>query len=112
MEIDGKRLSNTDVNGMEQSLNMQTANFTTSFIYKDVATISYTYYALRNLPYSVLMDITVTAKKDCSLGSASVMEAPDALKDVENYYNEIDRPHTTISLLTSTAKSPTGKLLM
>jgi len=40
------------------------------------------------------------------------MEAPDMLKDVQNYYNEIDRPHTRISLLTSTAKSPTGKLLM
>ena len=34
------------------------------------------------------------------------------LKDVQNYYNEIDRPHVVISLLTSTAKSPTGKLLM
>ena len=34
------------------------------------------------------------------------------LKDVQNYYNEIDRPHVRISLLTSTAKSPTGKLLM
>jgi trehalose/maltose hydrolase-like predicted phosphorylase len=40
------------------------------------------------------------------------MEAPDALKDVQNYYNEIDRPHVTMSLLTSSAKSPTGKLLM
>ena len=40
------------------------------------------------------------------------MEAPDALRDVENYYNEIDRPHVVISLLTSSAKSPTGKLLM
>jgi len=40
------------------------------------------------------------------------MEAPDALKDVQNYYNEIDRPHVVISLLTSSAKSPTGKLLM
>ena len=41
---------------------------------------------------------------------ASVMEAPDALKDVQNYYNEIDRPHVTLSLLSSIAKSPTGKL--
>ena len=112
IEIDGRRLSNADVSNMQQSLDMKQAKFTTSFDYKDVGNISYTYYALRQLPYSVLMDITVTAKKDCNLGSASVMEAPDALKDVENYYNEIDRPHTTISLLTSTAKSPTGKLLM
>lgn len=112
MEIDGRRLSNADVSNMQQTLDMKTASFTTSFSYKDLATVSYTYYALRQLPYSVLMDITVTAKKDFNLGSASVMEAPDALKDVQNYYNEIDRPHTTISLLTSTAKSPTGKLLL
>ena len=112
MEIDGRRIGNSDAANMRQSLDMQHASFTTSFEYKDIATVSYTYYALRQLPYSVLMDITVTAKKNCSLGSASIMEAPDALKDVQNYYNEIDRPHTTISLLTSSAKSPTGKLLM
>lgn len=112
MEIDGRRLSNADVSNMQQTLDMKAASFTTSFSYKDLATVSYTYYALRQLPYSVLMDITVTAKKDFNLSSASVMEAPDALKDVQNYYNEIDRPHTTISLLTSTAKSPTGKLLL
>ena len=41
---------------------------------------------------------------------ASVIEAPDELRDVENYYNQIDRPHVKISLLVSTAKSPTGKL--
>lgn len=112
VEIDGKRLSNADATNMKQELDMQHARFTTSFDYKDVATISYSYYALRNLPYSVLMDISITAKKNINLGGASVMEAPDALKEVQNYYNEIDRPHTTISLLTSTAKSPTGKLLM
>ncbi|MFX8685164.1 hypothetical protein ABTM63_20605, partial [Acinetobacter baumannii] len=76
------------------------------------ASITYTYYSLRQLPFTVLMDVTVTAKKDISMGAASVMEAPDALKEVQNYYNEIDRPHVVISLLTSSAKSPTGKLLM
>ena len=112
LEIDGRRLSNADAGSMKQELDMQRASFTTTFDYKDVATVSYTYYALRHLPYSVLMDISITAKKNIAIGSASVMEAPDALKDVQNYYNEIDRPHTTISLLTSSAKSPTGKLLM
>jgi protein-glucosylgalactosylhydroxylysine glucosidase len=112
LEVDGKRLGNTDASNLKQTLNMKEANFTTSFSYKDAAEISYTYYALRHLPYSVLMDITITAKKDITIGGGSIMEAPDALKDVQNYYNEIDRPHVTISLLTSTAKSPTGKLLM
>ncbi len=112
MDIDGRRVAANETSNMKQELDMQHANLTTSFNYGDKATVSYTYYSLRHLPFTVLMDVTVTAKKDITLGSASVMEAPDALKDVQNYYNEIDRPHVVISLLTSSAKSPTGKLLM
>lgn len=112
LDIDGRRIGAADAGGMQQQLDMRHASFTTSFDYNDKATVSYTYYSLRQLPFTVLMDVSITAKKDISIGSASVMEAPDALKEVQNYYNEIDRPHVVISLLTSSAKSPTGKLLM
>ncbi|MGQ0738276.1 MAG: glycoside hydrolase family 65 protein [Bacteroidota bacterium] len=112
LEIDGRRLDTKSATGMQQELDMRKASFTTNFSYADKATVSYTYYSLRHLPYTVLMDISIIAKKDIIVSGASVMEAPDALKDVQNYYNEIDRPHVVISLLTSTAKSPTGKLLM
>ncbi len=110
--VDGTDVSAKNITGMKQTLNMQHASFTTSFTFLDKAVITYTYYALRQLPFTVLMDISVQAKKDIEITPASVMEAPDALRDVQNYYNEIDRPHALISLLTSTAKSPTGKLLM
>jgi trehalose/maltose hydrolase-like predicted phosphorylase len=112
MEVDGRRIGGPDAGNMKQLLDMRHANFTISFNYGDKADVSYTYYSLRQLPFTVLMDVTITAKKDITITSASVMEAPDALKDVQNYYNEIDRPHVVISLLSSTAKSPTGKLLM
>ena len=112
LEVDGKRIGSADAGNMQQQLEMHHASFTTSFNYGDKAAVSYTYYSLRQLPFTVLMDVTITAKKDITITSASVMEAPDALKEVQNYYNEIDRPHVIISLLTSTAKSPTGKLLM
>jgi protein-glucosylgalactosylhydroxylysine glucosidase len=112
LDIDGKRIGGADAKNMQQELDMHHASFTTSFDYADKATISYTYYSLRQLPFTVLMDISITAKKDININSASVMEAPDALKDVQNYYNEIDRPHVVLSLLTSSSKSPTGKLLM
>ncbi len=112
LEIDGKRLDASSVTNFKQQLDMHHASFTTSFDYGDEASVTYTYYALRHLPFTVLMNISITAKKDINITAASVMEAPDALRDVENYYNEIDRPQATISLLTSQAKSPTGKLLM
>lgn len=110
LEIDGKRIDAKNISNFKQELDMQHAAFTTTFDYGDKATIKYTYYSLRQLPFTVLMDVSVTAKKAINITSASVMEAPDALKEVQNYYNEIDRPHVTISLLTSTAKSPTGKM--
>jgi trehalose/maltose hydrolase-like predicted phosphorylase len=110
LEVDGKRLDAKMVSNFKQELDMQHAAMTTTFDYGDKASIKYTYYSLRQLPFTVLMDVAVTAKKSINITAASVMEAPDALKQVENYYNEIDRPHVTISLLTSTAKSPTGKL--
>ena len=112
LEVDGKRIDAKSVSNFQQQLDMHHANFTSAFDYSDKATVSYTYYSLRHLPFTVLMDVSITAKKDIDITSASVMEAPDALKDVQNYYNEIDRPHVVISLLTSSAKSPTGKLLM
>jgi trehalose/maltose hydrolase-like predicted phosphorylase len=112
LDIDNDRINAYNVTDMQQQLNMRKGSFTSSFDYYDKATISYTYYALRHLPYSVLMDVTVTAKKDFSMAASSVIETPDALRDVQNYYNEIERPHATVNLLTSTAKSPTGKLLM
>src|ERR1044072_3969456 len=112
LEIDGKRIDGKSASNMKQELDMRQASFTTTFDYGDKASVSYTYYSLRHLPFTVLMDISITAKKDIDITGASVMEAPDALKDGQNYYNEIDRPHVVISLLTSSAKSPTGKLLM
>jgi len=112
LEIDGKRIDAKSAGNMQQELDMKKASFTTTFNYADRASVSYTYYSLRHLPFTVLMDVSITAKKDIDITGASIMEAPDALKEVQNYYNEIDRPHVVISLLTSSAKSPTGKLLM
>jgi protein-glucosylgalactosylhydroxylysine glucosidase len=112
LDVDGRRLGRADATNMVQELDMQHASFTTTFDYADKATITYTYYSLRHLPFTVLMDVIIMPKQDITITGSSVMEAPDALRDVQNYYNEIDRPHVVISLLTSSAKSPTGKLLM
>ena len=110
VDINGRRIDAKSARNFRQELDMRNAAFTTSFDYGDQATITYTYYSLRHLPFTVLMDVSITATKDLTVTSSSVMEAPDALKDVQNYYNEIDRPHVVLNLLTSSAKSPTGKL--
>jgi trehalose/maltose hydrolase-like predicted phosphorylase len=112
LQVNGDDLDQKKISNFKQQLDMKSAAFTTTFDYGDAASIKYTYYALRQLPFSVLMDVSVTAKKAIHITAASVMQAPDALRDVQNYFNEIDEPHGVLSLLTSTAKSPTGKLTL
>lgn len=53
--------------------------------------------------------VEITAKKDCEISPMSVIETPENLKEVKNFYSEIDRSHVTIRLLTSVAKSPSGR---
>lgn len=112
LDIDGRRVDGKNIKNFTQQLDMRNGAFTSSFSMGDKATVQGTYYSLRHMPFTALMTVTITAQKDITITGSSIMEAPDALRDVQNYYNEIDRPHTTISLLTSSAKSPTGKLLL
>lgn len=110
LDINGEAINSGSVKNFRQSLDMKNAAFSSAFDFQDQASVEYTYYSLRQLPYCVLMEVNITAKKELTINAASVMEAPDALRDVQNYYNEIERPHVNIGLLTSSAKSPTGKL--
>ena len=110
LTIDNQSINAKNITHFTQSLDMFTGIFSASFDFEDKATITYYYTALRQLPFSVFLNVEIKAKKNILIGGSSILEAPDALKDVQNYYNEIDRPHALISLLTSSAKSPTAKL--
>src|SRR5450631_1611831 len=61
LDVDGQRLASKDALHTKQELDMHHASFTSSFDYQDKATVSYTYYSLRHLPFTVLMDISITA---------------------------------------------------
>ena len=73
LQIDGKTIDAKNITNFQQQLDMKHASFTASFDYADAATITYTYYALRHLPYTVLMDISVKAKKNITITAASIM---------------------------------------
>jgi trehalose/maltose hydrolase-like predicted phosphorylase len=76
LEIDGRRIDRSSAANMRQTLDMRAASFTTTFDHADKASVSYTYYSLRHLPFTVLMDVTITPKKDITIIGSSVMEAP------------------------------------
>src|ERR1700679_3226091 len=49
LSVDDREIGARDISNMRQELDMHHANFTTSFDYGDKASVSYTYYSLRQL---------------------------------------------------------------
>jgi trehalose/maltose hydrolase-like predicted phosphorylase len=109
LDIDGRRIGRKDISQYKQTLDMRQAQLTTTFDVGDKVSVSHSVMALRHLPYCALSIVEITAKKDVTITPASVIEAPEMLQDVRNYFAEIDRPHILIPLLSSVGKSPTGK---
>jgi trehalose/maltose hydrolase-like predicted phosphorylase len=109
LEVNGLRLGGTDIQNFVQTLDMQQAMLTTTFDHAGLISVRQTVMALRHLPYTALIEVEIMAKKDVTITPHSVMVAPDVLRDVKNFYHMVDRPHSLIPLMTSVAKSPTGK---
>lgn len=110
LDIDGQRITAKDIQNYQQVLNMKMANLTTTFDIGSKAKVTSTMMSLRHLPYTALTVIEIKALKDITITPMSVIEAPNHLMDVRNFYAEIDRPHVTIPLLTSVGNSPSGRL--
>ena len=86
MLINGEEITSANISDWKQVLDMKTASFTTSFIFKDKAKISYTYYAMRNLPYVVMNDVRVIATEDVTMQVFGAITASNELKDNLNSF--------------------------
>ncbi|HBK87749.1 MAG: glycoside hydrolase family 65 protein [Cyclobacteriaceae bacterium] len=109
LDVDGSRVSQADISHYRQVLDMKRAVLTTTFDVKDKISVTHTLVALRHLPYTAMTRVDIKANKDVTITPMSVIEAPNHLVDVRNLFSQIDRPHVTIPLMTSVAKSPSGK---
>ena len=107
--IDNDMINRKNISNFEQSIDMQNAIFTSTFTMAGKASVKSNVMALRHLPHSALIEMQITAIKDIEFTPISIMQTPDMLRDVKNFYHVIDRPHSLIPLMTSVAKTPTGK---
>ena len=110
VSIDGKTVNCSNISGFTQTLDMKNAMHTSHFSFGEKADVTYSYLALRQLPYCALLVVDVNPKSDLTLSAVNIQEIPDAFRDGQMYYNEINRRHASVKLLTTQAKSPTGHL--
>ncbi|NNM23757.1 MAG: glycoside hydrolase family 65 protein [Flavobacteriaceae bacterium] len=109
LEIDGRRVGSKQISNYAQTLNMRDAKLTTTFNVGQKVTVKQDLMSLRNLPFTAMTIIEITAKEPVEITPVNYISAPDHLSDVRNYYSEIDRPHVLIPLMTSVAFSPGKK---
>lgn len=108
LDVDGRRIGPGNISNYSQTLDMQKAALTTTFNVGSKVSVKHTMMALRHLPFTSMIMVEISAKQAVEITPMSVIEAPNHLNDVRNYYAEIDRPHVKIPLITSVAESPSG----
>ena len=75
MEVDGN--AEYDISGWRQSIDMKNAEHITEFVADGKVMVRYSFTALRNLPFSMLMDVEVTAAEDIAIEFSNRMSVPE-----------------------------------
>ena len=106
LEVDKRRIDRKQISGYAQTLDMQNAELITSFNVPKKVAVKHRLMSLRNLPYTAMSIIEITALDDVEIVPINYIEAPNHISDVRNLYAEIDRPHVLIPLMSSVGFSP------
>ena len=111
LEVDKRRIDRKQISDYAQTLDMQNAELITSFNVPKKVAVKHRLMSLRNLPYTAMSIIEITALDDVEIVPINYIEAPNHISDVRNLYAEIDRPHVLIPLMSSVGFSPGNKKL-
>ncbi|UII80230.1 glycoside hydrolase family 65 protein [Flagellimonas sp. CMM7] len=109
VEIDEEKITEENVSDWVQTLNMRTAGFTTSFLFKDKARVSYTIYALRNVQYSAYIDIQIEPLKNIDIRATGIIRTPDEYHSPNSTFRVLQDLETTMPILQTVAESRLGR---
>ncbi|MHA7056382.1 glycoside hydrolase family 65 protein [Aquimarina sp. M1] len=107
--INDTKLNNDNTSNWKQTLNMKEASFTTSFNYNSIAEISYTLYALRNVPYAAYIDFEIKAFQDIDIKMIGKIEPPKEYQNPLSTFRILKDAETTMPILQTVAKSRLGR---
>jgi len=107
--IDKVKVDETNISNWKQVLNLKEASLTTTFDFMKKAEITYTIYALRGMPYTGIMEVSIKSLKDISVNVAGKILCPAEYKNPVNTFKKLKDLESRMPLLQTTAESPFGK---
>lgn len=108
IRIDGQTVSEKNISGWSQVLNMKEATLTTSVNVGSTAHIDYTIMALRNLPYMGMVVIEITPNKDILFSAENETAFPVELKQTRTTFKLLKDAEIELPVFSSEAVTNTG----
>jgi trehalose/maltose hydrolase-like predicted phosphorylase len=109
LSIDGQEIKSDNISNWSQVVNMKEGMSTTTFSFKDFATINYTILANRAVPYSAMAIVEIIPNKDIEITANNYMTVPEELKDIKSQFRVLKDNQYLMPVFGTTAKTLTGK---
>jgi protein-glucosylgalactosylhydroxylysine glucosidase len=110
--INNQEIKSDNIENWSQVVSMKEGTSTTSFSFKDFASINYTILANRAVPYSAMAIVEITPNKDIEINANNYMVVPDELKEAKSQYRVLKDNQYMMPVFGTTAKTLTGKYIV
>ncbi|NOU60788.1 glycoside hydrolase family 65 protein [Marinifilum caeruleilacunae] len=108
--INGDTLNTDNCSNWKQILNMKEAAFVTSCRFKDDVDFSFSYYALRGMPYCGMIDVKAhPLKNNIKIQVGGQIICPAAYKNIDSGFRVLKDLDARMPILQTVARSPFGK---
>lgn len=107
--INRQEIKSDNIENWNQVIAMKEGTSTTSFSFKDFATVQYTILANRAIPFSAMAIVEITPFKDVEIEAYNFMEVPDELKEAKSQFRVLKDNEYLMPVFGTTAKTMTGK---
>ena len=109
LSINNEEIKSNNIDNWSQVVSMKEGLSTTSFSFKDYASINYTILANRAIPFSAMAIVEITPKKDIEITANNYMVVPDELKNAKSQYRVLKDNQYMMPVFGTTAKTLNGK---
>ncbi len=109
LSVNNEEIKSNNIDNWSQVISMKEGLSTTSFSFKDYASINYTILANRAIPFSAMAIVEITPKKDIEITANNYMVVPDELKNAKSQYRVLKDNQYMMPVFGTTAKTLNGK---
>ena len=109
LSINNQEIKSDNIDNWGQMISMKEGISTTSFSFKNLATINYSILANRAIPYSAMAIVEITPLKDIEILANNYMIVPDELKEAKSQFRVLKDNQYLMPVFRTTAKTLRGK---